>query len=172
MPDTGGPQRLPPSGPRHQTAWSSSEAYWHVGGVVGEVRQVLDQARGFVAAGDGDNALVILETSAFFGDLGPVWTETLLTADLTPEERRAWAKKLAKWQNEVDAYGLGLEGPQASLAAWLADLALGMGETGRALEAAGIAFREDPDLPAYLGEIIARHQRKRNLLPMLEALKR
>jgi hypothetical protein len=39
----------------------SSEAYWHVGTVVNEVRQVLEQAQSFVAAGDGRNALAILE---------------------------------------------------------------------------------------------------------------
>jgi hypothetical protein len=39
----------------------SSEAYWHVGAVGDEVRQVLEQARGFVAEGDGHNALAILK---------------------------------------------------------------------------------------------------------------
>jgi uncharacterized Zn finger protein len=48
----------------------SSEAYWHVGAVVNEVRQVLEQAQGFVAAGDGHNALAILEaiTEAYVAD--------------------------------------------------------------------------------------------------------
>jgi uncharacterized Zn finger protein len=103
----------------------SSEAYWHVGAVVNEVRQVLEQAQGFVAAGDGRNALAILEAiteayvadwvelddsdgeaSAFFEDLGAVWTEAVLTTDLTTRERRTWAEKLAQWQNEVDDYGV------------------------------------------------------------------
>jgi uncharacterized Zn finger protein len=272
----------------------SSEAYWHVGAVVNEVRQVLEQAQGFVAVGDGRNALAILEAiteayvadwaelddsdgeaSAFFEDLGAVWTEAVLTADLTTRERQTWAKKLAAWQHEVDDYGvdeafeaamaaaeqgwdspplvrvlqgaitdkgawedeapsyadelaiarlnvlerqgrsqeylylaeaegqteryvtmlvhlgrvqeavdyglqylgtteealalakalrerealqaalqiaehgLTLEGAKVSLATWMADLALGMGETGRALEAALIAFRGAPELAAY-----------------------
>jgi uncharacterized Zn finger protein len=272
----------------------SSEAYWHVGAVVNEVRQVLEQAQGFVAAWDGRNALAILEAiteayvadwaelddsdgeaSAFFEDLGAVWTEAVLTADLTTRERQTWAKKLAAWQHEVDDYGvdeafeaamaaaeqgwdspplvrvlqgeitdkgawedeapsyadelaiarlnvlerqgrsqeylylaeaegqteryvtmlvhlgrvqeavdyglqylgtteealalakalrerealqaalqiaehgLTLEGAKVSLATWMADLALGMGETGRALEAALIAFRGAPELAAY-----------------------
>jgi uncharacterized Zn finger protein len=38
-----------------------SEAYWHVGGVVDAVRQVAEQARPFIEAGDGRNALIILE---------------------------------------------------------------------------------------------------------------
>jgi hypothetical protein len=96
-----------------------------VGAVVDEVLQVLEQAQGFVAAGDGGNALVILEAipeayvadwmelddsngeaSAFFEDLGTVWTEAVLTADLTARERRTWAEKLARWQNAVDDYGV------------------------------------------------------------------
>jgi hypothetical protein len=80
----------------------SSEAYWHVGAVLEEVRQVLTQVNGFVAAGEGRNALAILEAiteryvadwvelddpdgraSAFFKDLGAVQTEAILTADWT-----------------------------------------------------------------------------------------
>lgn len=103
----------------------SSEAYWQVGAVVHEVQQVLEQAQGFVVAGDGHNALAILEAitevyiadwvelddsdgeaGAFFADLGAVWTEAILTADLTIKERQTWARKLAQWQNEVDDYGV------------------------------------------------------------------
>jgi uncharacterized Zn finger protein len=113
----------------------SSEAYWHVGAVVNEVRQVLEQAQDFVAAGDSRNALAILEAiteayvadwaelddsdgeaSAFFEDLGAVWTEAVLTADLTTRERQAWAQKLAKWQHEVDDYGVN-EAFEAAMAA-------------------------------------------------------
>jgi uncharacterized Zn finger protein len=113
----------------------SSEAYWHVGAVVHEVQQVLEQAEGFVAEGDGHNALAILEAiteayvadwvqlddsdgeaSAFFEDLGAVWTEAILTTDLTIEERQTWAKKLAQWQHEVDDYGVD-EAFEAAMAA-------------------------------------------------------
>jgi uncharacterized Zn finger protein len=273
----------------------SSEAYWHVSSVVDAVRQILDQTQDFIKAGDGCSALAILEAitkaymvgwlnlddsdgyaSAFFTDLGPVWTEALLTADLTPKERRAWAKRLTDWQGELDEYGmedafdaaiaastqgwdypplvkvlqgettvertsardapwhddalavarlnvlerqgrnqeylrlaraegqtecyvtmlvrlgrvqeaveyglqclstteealtlakalrereefqsalqiarhgLALEGAKAALAAWLSELAVAMGETGQALQAATIAFRDSPALPAYL----------------------
>jgi uncharacterized Zn finger protein len=105
---------------------SGSEAYWAVGGVVGEVRQVLEQAWAFIKAGDGRSALSILdaiteeyldgwellddsdgEASSFFvEDLGPAWTEALLTADLTAAERRSWAKKLEAWSRELDDYGV------------------------------------------------------------------
>ncbi|RMF93571.1 MAG: SWIM zinc finger domain-containing protein [Nitrospinota bacterium] len=273
----------------------ASEAYWHVGEVVDEIRQVLRQAQDFVTAGDGRTALAILEAiteeymagwiylddsdgeaSAFFADMAPVWTEALLTADLTLEERQAWARKLTKWQGELDnygveeafdaalaaahqgwdspplvrvlqgkitekgvwegeapwfaddlavarlnvlerqgryqeylylaeaegqteryvtmlvrlgrvqeavnyglqyldtpeealtlakalrereefqnalriaEYGLSLQGPRAPLATWLSELALGMGEAEKALEAATIAFRDSPTLSAYL----------------------
>ncbi len=271
-----------------------SEAYWHVGAVVEQVRQVLEQAKGFIADGDGRNALAILEAitetyvaewvelddsdgyaGAFFEDLSAVWTEAILTADLTAGERATWAEKLAQWQGEVEDYGideafhaamaaaeqgwdypplvrvlrgeitdegawegeapayadalaiarlnvlerqgrsqeylylaeaegqteryvtmlvhlgrvregvdyglqylgtteealalatalrerealpealriaehgLTLEGSKVPLATWMADLALGMGETGRGLDAALIAFRNAPDLAAY-----------------------
>lgn len=102
-----------------------SEAYWHVGGMVDQVRQVLDQVQAFVEAGDGSNALVVLEAitdeyvknwyylddsdgyaGEFFGELGPVWTEAILSADLSAVEGKAWANKLTKWQADVEDYGI------------------------------------------------------------------
>lgn len=102
-----------------------SEAYWHVGSVVDEVRQVLEKAWGFIRAGDGNNALRVLEgitdayvqdwlvldgssgeTGEFYGELGPAWTEAVLSAELTATEREAWRQKLADWQAEVDPYGI------------------------------------------------------------------
>jgi len=102
-----------------------SDAYWHVGSVVAEVREVLERAQEFLEAGDGHNALLVVdavteeymngwvyldgsngETGDFFSDLAPVWTEALLAADLTPEQRHTWAEKLAHWQEELDDYGL------------------------------------------------------------------
>ena len=103
----------------------SSEAYWHVGSVVDQVRQLLDQVQGFIEAGDGRNALLLLEAitdeyvegwlylddsdgyaGEFFSELGQVWTDACLVADLSPAERREWAEKLERWQREVDDYGL------------------------------------------------------------------
>lgn len=102
-----------------------SEAYWHVGGVVREVQQVLEPARSLVEAGDGRAALPILEAitaeyvegwtmlddsdgevSSFFYDLGPIWTEALLSADLTAEERESWADLLTVWTDELADYGI------------------------------------------------------------------
>ena len=56
------------------------------------------------------------EASAFFADLGAVWTEAILTADLTIAERQTWVKKLAQWQHEVDDYGVD-EAFEAAMAA-------------------------------------------------------
>ncbi len=102
-----------------------SEAYWHVGSVVDEISRLLDQAWSFIEDGDGRNALIFLEavtdeyvenwyyldgssgeTGDFFDVLGAAWTEACLVADLSPQEREAWAQKLADWQAEVDDYGV------------------------------------------------------------------
>lgn len=104
----------------------ASEAYWAVEGVVDDVRAVLNQALPYLEAGDGHNALVVLEAVTgeylagweylddsdgfagdFFGsDLGPLWAEALLSADLSAAERREWRKKLTQWQRELEDYGL------------------------------------------------------------------
>ena len=102
-----------------------SQAYWEVGGVVDGVGEVVSDAWTFIRAGDGRNALLILEAitdeytrqwyylddsdgyaGGFFEDLGRAWTEAVLTADLTRAERQEWAEKLQAWQSEVEDYGV------------------------------------------------------------------
>jgi uncharacterized Zn finger protein len=102
-----------------------SEAYGYVGRVVHEVGELLDQVRGFIEVGDGNNALLLLEAitdeyvdgwiylddssgyaGGFFDELGEAWTEACLEADLSPEEREAWAQKLTRWQGQVEDYGV------------------------------------------------------------------
>ena len=102
-----------------------SEAYWQVSSVVDQIRQLLNQVQGFIEARDGRNALVLLEAitdeyvegwiylddsdgyaGEFFGELGRVWTEACLVADLSPSERELWAHKLTRWQGEISDYGL------------------------------------------------------------------
>ena len=102
-----------------------SEAYWATGGTVDQVREVMMQAEPFLEAGDGRNALVILEAvadeyvdtwfefddsdgelGAFFGEMGSMFAEALLSADLSPAERKSWVTKLSDWQAEVDDYGI------------------------------------------------------------------
>jgi uncharacterized Zn finger protein len=102
-----------------------SQAYGYVGGVVAAVSEVLGRARQLLEDGDGRGALVVLEAvteeylagwellddsdgeaSDFFRKLGAVWTEALLTADLSAKERRAWISKLEAWQAELGDYGV------------------------------------------------------------------
>jgi uncharacterized Zn finger protein len=103
----------------------ASEAYWHVSAVVNEVRQLLEQGWTLIQADDSRNALALLdaitetyvsdwtdlddsdgEAGGFFQDLGPIWTEALLSADLSSRERKEWANKLKTWQQEIDDYGV------------------------------------------------------------------
>lgn len=102
-----------------------SEAYWYVGGVASSVLEILEQARTFIEAGDGHSALTILEAVTdeyvngwtylddsdgelgdLFDHLGLLWTEAILTADLTPAEREEWAVQLDAWDAEVSDYGI------------------------------------------------------------------
>ncbi len=97
-----------------------SDAYGQVGDGVGQVGQVLDQARGFIEAGDGGNALVYLEAitdeyvegwvglddsdgyaGGFFATLGEAWTEAALSVDLSLVERKRWAERLTRWQPDI-----------------------------------------------------------------------
>ncbi len=103
----------------------SSEAYWHIGAVVNEIGQLVEQAWALVQADDGRQALTLLEAiteaymsewenlddsdgeaSGFFSDLGKAWTEAVLSADLTREEREGWADQFVAWQKELDDYGV------------------------------------------------------------------
>lgn len=112
-----------------------SEAYWHVGSVVNEIGQVLDQVHTLVKTGDGRGALPILEAitdeyirgwlylddsdgfaGGLFSDLGRVWAEAILSANLTTEESKYWADQLTAWQAEVEEYGIdeGFDAAQAA----------------------------------------------------------
>ena len=105
-----------------------SEAYWHVGEVVQELRENdLALAWGCLDDDDGPGALTILqalteaymdewealddsdgEASAFFDDLGEAWCEALLSADLTVDEGKAWARQMRRWADDLEHdYGVG-----------------------------------------------------------------
>ena len=102
-----------------------SQAYGYVSGVVAAVSDILGRAKQLLEGGDGHGALVVLEAvteeylagwellddsdgevSDFFRELGAVWTEALLTAELSAKGRRAWIPKLEAWQAEIDDYGV------------------------------------------------------------------
>jgi uncharacterized Zn finger protein len=95
------------------------------GEVVAEVQAFLTPAEALIEAGHGRNAIVILEAvteeflkgwdeirdydddgecSSLLADLGSLWTEAILTADLTAGERKSLAKRLGEWQKEVVDY--------------------------------------------------------------------
>lgn len=72
----------------------------------------------------------------------------------TPEEALAVASVLREHGDTEDAllvgkYGLSLEGRKNRLAAWVRDLADGLGRHGLALQAAVAAFHADPGLAPY-----------------------
>jgi len=89
------------------------------------LRNLLDQARTAVEAGDGETALDILEPLAdelmdeewlalsyddsraifeFFDEVDRVLAEALLTADLPEAERADWEKRLWAWEQEMGSY--------------------------------------------------------------------
>src|SRR5947209_2581201 len=89
------------------------------------VLELAEQARPHLDAGDGNNALTILEAvtdeyvtawtdlddsdgdaEGLFDDPSALWAEAILTADLTPAERQTWAERLADWQSEAAEYGI------------------------------------------------------------------
>ncbi|MBI3240781.1 MAG: SWIM zinc finger family protein [Chloroflexi bacterium] len=102
-----------------------SEAYWHVGGLANELRQVVDSAMKFLDAGDADTALAILltlleessrgieylddsngELGDFVGELGQPLAEAVLSLDLSAVERTKLADKLTKLVNYAASYGM------------------------------------------------------------------
>src|SRR5258707_564771 len=171
----------------------SSEAYWQVGAVANEVRQLLEQGWTLIQADDGRSALALLEAiteayvadwtnlddsdgeaSGFFQDLGPIWTEAYGRAHLeTANEALTLARGLydrgeREQGLQIAEEGLLLQGPKVSLAKWLRDESATMGEETRALTAAEVAFREELSLANYLrvAEIAGEQwpERRANLL--------
>jgi uncharacterized Zn finger protein len=132
----------------------ASDAYWQVGSVIGEVRGFLDRAWAFTHAGDGRTAMTMLEaitdeyvkewmnldgsdgdTGDFFSVIGDAWTEAVLSADLSEDERGTWTARLEEWQDEIVDYGI--------------DDAF-----GAAIDALELGW-DDPDLQAVLaGELV------------------
>jgi uncharacterized Zn finger protein len=100
------------------------------GGGYDELQRLAEQARPYLEAGDGGSAALVLEpitaayveqvtqidygyydeyadeqSGALVEELGRLWAEALLSPNVGPAERKKWAKKLQKWQDQLDEYG-------------------------------------------------------------------
>ena len=102
-----------------------SEAYWHVGGLANQLREVQGSAINFLDAGDAETALEILlvlleessraiehiddsdgELGGFVGDLGRPLAEAILSLELSQVERARLAKRLEKLIGYAGDYGM------------------------------------------------------------------
>lgn len=102
-----------------------SEAYWHVGGLVSQLRDVQATATKFLDAGEAETALTILltlleessrgieylddsngELGGFVGELGQPLAEAILSLDLSVLERKKLADKLTQLVNYASEYGM------------------------------------------------------------------
>jgi uncharacterized Zn finger protein len=102
-----------------------SEAYWHVGGLGNQLREVQESAAKFLDAGDAESALEILlvlleessrgieyiddsdgELGGFVGDLGTSLAEAILSMELSQVERDRLVRRLEKLIDYAGDYGM------------------------------------------------------------------
>jgi uncharacterized Zn finger protein len=102
-----------------------SEAYWHVGSLVNQLREVEATAMKFLDAGDAETALTILltmleeasrgieylddsngELGGFVGELGQPLAEAILSLDLSALERTKLVDKLTQLVDYASDYGM------------------------------------------------------------------
>src|SRR6266508_100129 len=102
-----------------------SEAYWHVGGLANQLREVHGSAVKFLNAGDAETALEILlvlleeasraieyiddsngELGGFVGELGTPLAEAILSMELSQVERARLTGRLKKLIRYADDYGM------------------------------------------------------------------
>jgi uncharacterized Zn finger protein len=170
----------------------SSEAYWHVGEVVGEVEDIAQRALEVLANGDGRGALAMLEAATdeyveewvnlddsdgyageLFRDLGKLWAEVLLSTDLSQEERDGWVDMLTAWQGEIDDYGIDDAfdiAIAAALSGWGDQLSrhIGVTDEGEAVEDEGTSFDAEELVQIKL-RILERQGRLHEYLEMARA---
>lgn len=106
------------------TSYRSYDSYDTSISIADGIRAILDQVRGFVEGGDSANALSLLEVITeeysaswvdyddsygnlgdVFDDLGALWAEALLSADLSLDELEEWDDQLAEWAGDAADYG-------------------------------------------------------------------
>jgi uncharacterized Zn finger protein len=102
-----------------------SEAYWHVGGLANQLREVQESALKFLDAGDAEAALEILlvlleessrgieyvddsdgELGGFVGELGTPLAEAILSMELSQVERDRLVRRLEKLIEYAGDYGM------------------------------------------------------------------
>lgn len=102
-----------------------SEAYWHVGGLVNELRSVGQTAMEFLNAGDAATALQILltlieeshdgieyiddsngELGGFFDEVGEMLAEVILSSELNKTEQNSLLTDLNKYHDQLSDYGI------------------------------------------------------------------
>ena len=107
--------------------------HWEYGGEEDDPLYAIDELAGdaltFVDQCDGHNALAVMEAitdacisywdeiydfmgmgpSDFDLDLDAVWTEAILSTDLTTDEVLEWQEKLEAWQLELSSFAMALE---------------------------------------------------------------
>ncbi|MEM8612229.1 MAG: SWIM zinc finger family protein, partial [Cyanobacteria bacterium P01_H01_bin.105] len=107
--------------------------HWEYGGEddgsLYELNDVAEDALTFLEVEDGHNALSVMEAitdacvsywgevydmlgmgpDEFALDLDAVWTEAILSTDLTTDETLEWQEKLGEWQTELGSFSMALE---------------------------------------------------------------
>lgn len=102
-----------------------SEAYWHVGGLSNQLREVQESASKFLDSGDAETALEILlvlleessrtieymddsdgELGGFVGDMGTSLAEAILSMELSQVERDRLVRRLEKLIDYASNYGM------------------------------------------------------------------
>lgn len=102
-----------------------SEAYWHVGGLANQLREVQESAVKFLDAGDAETALEILlllldeasraieyiddsdgELGGYVGDLGTPLAEAILSMELSQVARDRLVRRLEKLIDYAGNYGM------------------------------------------------------------------
>lgn len=102
-----------------------SEAYWHVGGLANQLREVQESAVKFLDVGDAETALEILlllldeasraieyiddsdgELGGYVGDLGTPLAEAILSLELSQVERDRLVRRLEKLIDYAGDYGM------------------------------------------------------------------
>ncbi len=151
---------------RHQKHLHQRETSRYTQMVIREVWQLVEEASLQLQAGEHSQALLILqaitdvctkqwmylndihcEVSTFFQELARIWTEALLTVDLTTQEQTRWTRQMTSWQARLGDWSreAAFDAPQAALREGWETLALQRIFQGTSLQQSV----EDGEPPAY-----------------------